>query len=99
MFLFFHFIHSCVFFSFFLVRDHKTERESFVFYADRLIRLTIEEGLGFLPFSEHTVTTPTGDPFHGVHFASKLCGVSIVRAGMYLIVLLIALLIGFILWN
>lgn len=34
-----------------------------------------------LPFEDKTVVTPTGAPYHGVSFASKLCGVSIVRAG------------------
>jgi uracil phosphoribosyltransferase len=43
--------------------------------------LTIEEGLGFLPFAETTVITPTGSEFKGTRFVSKLCGVSIVRAG------------------
>lgn len=32
-----------------------------VFYADRLIRLVVEAGLGLLPFQEHHVTTPTGE--------------------------------------
>ena len=58
-----------------------TNRDQFIFYADRLIRLLIEEGLNCLPFEEKTVTTPTGYDYHGVQFSSKLCGVSIVRAG------------------
>ena len=41
----------------------------------------IEEGLGFLPFGKKTITTPTGEKYDGAEFTSKLCGVSIVRAG------------------
>ncbi|EGG16720.1 uracil phosphoribosyltransferase [Cavenderia fasciculata] len=64
-----------------LIRDRETKREDFIFYSDRLIRLLIEEGLNCLPFSETNVTTPTGATYNGVSFASKICGVSIVRAG------------------
>ena len=31
-----------------------------MFYADRLIRLVMEEGLNHLPFEEVSVVTPTG---------------------------------------
>lgn len=34
-----------------------------------------------MPFEERTVVTPTDAPYQGYGFASKLCGVSIVRAG------------------
>jgi len=64
-----------------IIRDKTTSRADFIFYSDRLIRLVIEEGLGFLPFAECTVVTPTGLDYKGVKFTSKLCGVSIVRAG------------------
>jgi len=64
-----------------IVRNKHTSRADFIFYADRLIRLVIEEGLSFLPFAEETVITPTGSEYQGVRFTSKLCGVSIVRAG------------------
>jgi len=64
-----------------IIRDRNTEREDFIFYADRLIRLIIEEALSYLPFLEKTVTTPTGCEYHGVDWATGLCGVSIVRAG------------------
>lgn len=53
----------------------------FVFYADRLNRLVVEAGLGFLPFTERSVITPTGNAYSGVGFARKLCGVSIIRSG------------------
>ncbi|CDJ56516.1 uracil phosphoribosyltransferase, putative [Eimeria maxima] len=44
-----------------------------IFYADRAIRLLIEEALN--------VTTPLGVSYEGLAFGSGLCGVSIVRAG------------------
>ncbi|CAK9180431.1 unnamed protein product [Ilex paraguariensis] len=44
-----------------LVRDVKTTKHDFVFYADRLIRLVVEHGLGHLPFTEKQIITPTGD--------------------------------------
>ena len=53
----------------------------FVFYADRLLRLVVEAGLGFLPFADKAVTTPTGDAYCGVEFASGICGVSVIRSG------------------
>lgn len=43
-----------------VIRDQYTERQDFVFYADRLIRLVVEAGLGFLPFGEKCVLTPEG---------------------------------------
>jgi len=64
-----------------IIRDMTTIREDFIFYADRLIRILIEDGLSYLPFKDSTVTTPTGCQYKGVQFTSKLCGVSIVRAG------------------
>ncbi|KAK5576758.1 hypothetical protein ACTFIV_001569 [Dictyostelium citrinum] len=64
-----------------IIRNRETKREDFIFYSDRIIRLLIEEGLNCLPFHETTITTPTGCEYQGVTFASKICGVSIVRAG------------------
>ncbi|KAL6770595.1 hypothetical protein ACKKBF_B31885 [Auxenochlorella protothecoides x Auxenochlorella symbiontica] len=64
-----------------IIRDARTSKADFVFYADRLLRLVVEAGLGHLPFQEMTVITPTGHPYVGVDFAKKLCGVSIIRSG------------------
>lgn len=44
-----------------LIRDRHTTKHDFVFYADRLIRLVVEHGLGHLPFTEKQVVTPTGE--------------------------------------
>uniref|UniRef100_A0AAY5EN73 Uracil phosphoribosyltransferase homolog n=1 Tax=Electrophorus electricus TaxID=8005 RepID=A0AAY5EN73_ELEEL len=45
------------------------------------IRLVVEEGLNQLPYSECTVTTPTGHKYDGVKFEKGNCGVSIMRSG------------------
>ncbi|KAL3355682.1 hypothetical protein AABB24_016720 [Solanum stoloniferum] len=42
-----------------LIRDAQTTKHDFIFYADRLIRLVVEHGLGHLPFTEKQVITPT----------------------------------------
>jgi uridine kinase len=64
-----------------IIRDASTPTVDFIFYADRLLRLVVEAGLGHLPFKEKTVATPTGNLYVGVEFAKKLCGVSIIRSG------------------
>lgn len=35
-----------------IIRDRKTSKADFQFYADRLIRLVMEHALGYLPFEE-----------------------------------------------
>lgn len=64
-----------------IIRDKTTTRSEFVFYADRLIRLVVEEGLNQLSYTECTVTTPTGSPYNGIKFLRGSCGVSIIRSG------------------
>ncbi|PIN70053.1 uracil phosphoribosyltransferase [Candidatus Woesearchaeota archaeon CG11_big_fil_rev_8_21_14_0_20_43_8] len=64
-----------------IIRDKTTRRDDFRFYADRIIRLLIEEGLNFLPIEEKRVVTPTGSDFKGAVFRGEICAVSIVRAG------------------
>lgn len=64
-----------------LIRDRHTKKHDFVFYSDRLIRLVVEHGLGYLPFTEKQVITPTGSTYVGVDFSKRLCGVSIIRSG------------------
>ena len=67
-------MHTCI-------RDAKSPREEFVFYADRLMRLLVEEGLCKLPVAATTVVTPTEARYEGVVGAGRICGVSIMRAG------------------
>ncbi|KNC53701.1 uridine kinase [Thecamonas trahens ATCC 50062] len=64
-----------------VLRDASTPRDQFVFYAHRLSRLLVEEALSYLPMQDLTVVTPTGAEYHGKAPASKICGVSIIRAG------------------
>ncbi|KAK7291559.1 hypothetical protein RIF29_06800 [Crotalaria pallida] len=64
-----------------LIRDRNISKHDFVFYSDRLIRLVVEHGLGYLPFTEKQVTTSTGSIYNGVDFCKKLCGVSVIRSG------------------
>ncbi|KAK0426334.1 hypothetical protein QR680_009651 [Steinernema hermaphroditum] len=64
-----------------VLRDKNTDRSEFVFCADRLMRLVIEEGLNQLPFSAVQITTPTGCEYDGIAFTHGNCGVSICRSG------------------
>ncbi|XP_001371981.2 uracil phosphoribosyltransferase homolog isoform X1 [Monodelphis domestica] len=64
-----------------IIRDKTASRGDFMFSADRLIRLIVEEGLNQLPYKECTVTTPTGYKYEGVKFEKGNCGVSIMRSG------------------
>ncbi|KAF9961299.1 Uracil phosphoribosyltransferase, synthesizes UMP from uracil [Mortierella alpina] len=65
-----------------IIRNKETSRTDFVFYADRIIRILIEEGLNHLPIVEKTIITPTGKEYEGgVEFQGRICGVSIMRAG------------------
>ncbi|XP_034239180.1 uracil phosphoribosyltransferase homolog [Thrips palmi] len=64
-----------------ILRDRNTTRSDFKFYADRLIRLVIEESLNQLPFTKCFVTTPTNEIYQGLKYQRGNCGVSIVRSG------------------
>lgn len=64
-----------------ILRDKTTSRSDFKFYADRLIRLVIEESLNQLPFSKCEVETPTGAKYQGLKYLKGNCGVSIIRSG------------------
>ncbi|KAG5872236.1 hypothetical protein JTB14_002996 [Gonioctena quinquepunctata] len=64
-----------------ILRDKNTTRSDFKFYADRLIRLVIEDSLNQLPFTDCKVVTPTGATYDGLKYKSGNCGVSIVRSG------------------
>lgn len=64
-----------------VIRDKETTRGNFKFYADRLIRLVVEEGLNQLPIEKVDVKTPTGHVFKGIRYLKGNCGVSIVRSG------------------
>jgi len=64
------------------VRNKNTPRDEFIFYAKRLIRLVIEYALSFLPYDSIEINTPQGVSYSGKSCkVSKICGVSILRAG------------------
>lgn len=64
-----------------VIRDKTTSRSDFTFYADRLIRLVVEEGLNQLPYHKRTVITPTGQSYEGLRYEEGNCGVSVMRSG------------------
>ncbi|KAI7881714.1 PRTase-like protein [Lichtheimia hyalospora FSU 10163] len=64
-----------------IIRCKDTPRADFIFYADRIIRLLVEEGLNHLPVIDKTIQTPTGADYQGIDFKGRICGVSIMRAG------------------
>ncbi len=63
------------------IRDKDCDRTNFVFYANRLNRLLMEEALGLVEYADKPVTTPTGNLFAGTEIAEVLAAVSILRAG------------------
>jgi len=63
------------------VRDKKTPQLEYIKYADRVMRLLVEEGLSHLPSCKPvTVETPCG-PYEGLVVDERVCCVSIVRSG------------------
>lgn len=64
-----------------ILRDSKTDRDEFIFYADRLAVLLMENAVSCLPCVPMSVVTPVGAEYQGLKFSQKICGVSILRAG------------------
>jgi len=64
-----------------MIRDKDTQRDDFVFFSERIIRLLVEHALSLLPVKSKIVMTPAGRPYKGVVFKGDVCAVSIVRAG------------------
>lgn len=64
------------------IRCTDTPRDEFIFYSKRLIRLLIEYALSLLPFRDVIVDTPQNVLYKGKRASvTKICGVSILRAG------------------
>lgn len=63
------------------MRDRDIPRKDFIFYADRLTRLAVEEALNLLPMDHTDVTTPTGAIYSGLEPSQKIFCVSIMRSG------------------
>ena len=49
-----------------ILRDQKTPRGDFIFYADRLSTLIVEKALELIPHRPKTVRTPVGIDYTGV---------------------------------
>lgn len=64
-----------------VLRNKNTSRDDFIFYSDRLVRLLIEEAINFIPFKDQDIVTPVGQHYSGSVLDSKVCGVSLMRAG------------------
>lgn len=65
-----------------IIRNHRTNRDEFIFYSQRLMRLLVEHALSMLPYEKVQVTTPQGTRYEGQRAKDhNLCGVSILRAG------------------
>uniref|UniRef100_A0A0N4Z9B3 Uracil phosphoribosyltransferase homolog n=1 Tax=Parastrongyloides trichosuri TaxID=131310 RepID=A0A0N4Z9B3_PARTI len=64
-----------------ILRDRETTNSDFVFHADRLMRLVIEEGLNCLSYKEVIVKTPTGRYYKGLDFKKGNCAISLCRSG------------------
>uniref|UniRef100_A0A673YZU5 Uridine-cytidine kinase n=1 Tax=Salmo trutta TaxID=8032 RepID=A0A673YZU5_SALTR len=64
-----------------IIRNKDTNRDEFIFYSKRLMRLLIEHALSFLPLKV-SVETPQGSIYEGKRLSGKrITGVSILRAG------------------
>lgn len=57
-----------------LLSFRNTSRSDFVFNADRLIRLVVEEGLNQLPSVKCEILTPLNQVYHGLRFSKGNCG-------------------------
>ncbi|KAM6991981.1 uridine-cytidine kinase-like 1 isoform 1-T1 [Tautogolabrus adspersus] len=65
-----------------IIRNKETNRDEFIFYSKRLMRLLIEHALSFLPLKPVSVETPQGGVYDGKRLSGKrITGVSILRAG------------------
>uniref|UniRef100_A0A3Q4BKP7 uridine/cytidine kinase n=1 Tax=Mola mola TaxID=94237 RepID=A0A3Q4BKP7_MOLML len=65
-----------------IIRNKETNRDEFIFYSKRLMRLLIEHALSFLPLKVTSVETPQGGVYNGKRLSGKrITGVSILRAG------------------
>ncbi|XP_034056482.1 uridine-cytidine kinase-like 1 isoform X4 [Gymnodraco acuticeps] len=65
-----------------IIRNKETNRDEFIFYSKRLMRLLIEHALSFLPLKPVSVETPQGGTYEGKRLSGKrITGVSILRAG------------------
>ena len=48
-----------------IVRNAQTSRDDFIFYSERLMRMTFEYALSFLPHCDSEVIMPSGQSYQG----------------------------------
>ncbi|XP_076440468.1 uridine-cytidine kinase-like 1 [Babylonia areolata] len=64
------------------IRNQETNRDEFIFYSKRLMRLLFECAMSLLPFKAVNAETPQGYEYSGKKLSDiKIAGVSILRAG------------------
>jgi uracil phosphoribosyltransferase len=64
-----------------VLRDQNTSNSDYIFSADRLIRLVVEEGLNHLPYYPSTIVTPDNAKYEGIKFARGNCAIAVSRSG------------------
>ncbi|WWC90457.1 uridine kinase [Kwoniella dendrophila CBS 6074] len=64
-----------------ILRDRTTEREEFIFHADRLSTIVVEKALTLVHCQPKTVKTPLGLDYEGLASDDTLVGISILRSG------------------
>lgn len=55
-----------------ILRDQRTERGDFIFYADRLSALIVEKALELIPYTPKTVRTSLGLEYEGVERSEEV---------------------------
>lgn len=63
------------------MRHKDTPHSDFVYHSNRLIRLLLEKCFELLPYRRIEVATPIGETYEGTALNTRLCAVSVVRAG------------------
>ncbi|XP_015248482.1 PREDICTED: uridine-cytidine kinase-like 1 [Cyprinodon variegatus] len=59
-----------------IIRNKETNRDEFIFYSKRLMRLLIEHALSFLPLKPVSVETPQGTIYEGKRLSGKRVSIS-----------------------
>ncbi|EXJ89316.1 uracil phosphoribosyltransferase [Capronia epimyces CBS 606.96] len=64
-----------------ILRDQNTDNKDFVTAFGKVAAELIARALDHVPVEFREITTPTGAKYQGVRHATKVCGVSVLRAG------------------
>ncbi|KAI6187228.1 Uridine kinase [Aphelenchoides besseyi] len=64
-----------------IIRNQETTRDEFIFVADRLMQILIENAMQFIPYSPIDVQTANGETYIGCQRDAKICGIAVMRAG------------------